>query len=132
MASARKAPAKRAPSKKSKDAPVPRPGGQKPFDRTVVEAMAGVGATNVEIAEFLGVSEALIRKRCQPILTTARGDLRTRLRRAQLTAAFSGNPAMLIWLGKQMLEQRDKQDVTHAGDPNAPLSVTVTHRIVDT
>jgi hypothetical protein len=34
------------------------------------------------------------------------------LRRAQWKAALAGNPTMLIWLGKQKLGQRDKQEVT--------------------
>jgi hypothetical protein len=101
-----------------KKAPVARPARQTPIDRKVVEGMASVGATNCEIADFLGVSEALVRKRCQDELTKARASLRTRLRQAQIKAALAGNPAMLIWLGKQMLEQRDKQDVTHAGAVN--------------
>jgi hypothetical protein len=33
------------------------------------------------------------------------------LRRQQWAAAQKGNPTMLIWLGKQMLGQRDKQDI---------------------
>ena len=35
------------------------------------------------------------------------------LRRAQWKAAQDGNPTMLVWLGKQMLGQRDKQDLDH-------------------
>lgn len=32
------------------------------------------------------------------------------LRRAQWQAAMNGNPAMMIWLGKQLLGQADKQE----------------------
>jgi len=39
---------------------------------------------------------------------------RSSLRRAQWKAAQDGNPTMLIWLGKQMLGQRDKQEITGA------------------
>ena len=39
------------------------------------------------------------------------GEGKTSLRRAQWKAAQDGNPTMLIWLGKQMLGQRDKQEV---------------------
>jgi hypothetical protein len=35
------------------------------------------------------------------------------LRRAQWKAAQDGNPTMLVWLGKQMLGQRDKHDLDH-------------------
>ncbi len=33
------------------------------------------------------------------------------LRRSQFKAALDGNPTMLIWMGKQQLGQRDKQDM---------------------
>jgi hypothetical protein len=38
------------------------------------------------------------------------------LRRSQWKKAQDGNATMLIWLGKQMLGQRDKQDVQHSGE----------------
>lgn len=41
---------------------------------------------------------------------------RSSLRRMQWQSAKGGNVTMQIWLGKQMLEQRDKQDVEHGGD----------------
>jgi hypothetical protein len=37
---------------------------------------------------------------------------KTSLRRLQWKAAEGGNSTMLIWLGKQYLEQSDKQQVT--------------------
>lgn len=81
------------------------------IDFKVVEGMASVGATNVEIAEFIGVAEATIRKHCTEILIRARGSMKTKLRRAQLRTALKGNPAMLIWLGKQMLGQKEKSEI---------------------
>jgi hypothetical protein len=41
------------------------------------------------------------------------GEGKASLRRAQWKAAQDGNPTMLIWLGKQMLGQRDKHDLDH-------------------
>lgn len=92
--------------------PIPRPGRQAKIDPKIVEGMASVGATNCEIADFLAVSEALIRKCCGAILTKSRSGLKVRLRKAQINAALGGNPALLIWLGKQMLEQKDRSDLT--------------------
>ena len=43
------------------------------------------------------------------------------LRRAQWKAAQDGNPTMLVWLGKQMLGQRDKQEIEHSGALNINL-----------
>lgn len=34
------------------------------------------------------------------------------LRRKQLQTALAGNPALLIWLGKNLLKQSDKVEVT--------------------
>ena len=78
------------------------------IDEKMVAGMATVGATNVEIAEACGVSEGTIRHRFYEILTKSRSVLKTKLRRAQLRAAFKGNSALLIFLGKNMLGQADK------------------------
>ena len=43
----------------------------------------------------------------------ALGRLKVSLRRQQIELAKTGNPTMLIWLGKQLLEQRDKADATN-------------------
>jgi hypothetical protein len=93
------------------------------IDFRVVEAMASVGATNVEIADVIGVDESTVRLRCADVLAKARATLKTRLRRAQITAALGGNPAMLIWLGKQMLDQKDKAEVDnrHGGADGGPI-----------
>ena len=91
--------------------PKSRPGRQAVIDLKVVEGMAAVGASNVEIADFLNLDEGTIRRRCAQLLIKARASLKTRLRQAQLKAALSGNPAMLIWLGKQLLDQADQQRI---------------------
>ena len=45
------------------------------------------------------------------------------LRRAQFKAALDDrNPAMLIWLGKQMLGQKEKVDVDLGSDPSRALA----------
>ena len=46
---------------------------------------------------------------------------RASLRRSQWKAAQDGNPTMLVWLGKQMLGQRDKQEIEHKGGLNITL-----------
>lgn len=113
----------------AKKVPTPRPGRQAKIDVKLVEGMASVGATNCEIADFCGVAEGTIRKRCGPLLLKARASLKTRLRRAQITAALDRNPALLIWLGKQMLGQVEKHEVT--GTDGGAIALTVTHVIID-
>ncbi len=51
------------------------------------------------------------------------------LRRAQFkTATEDGNPAMLIWLGKQMLGQKDISRQENTGPDGKRLAMTVTYR----
>lgn len=47
------------------------------------------------------------------------GEGRASLRRMQWKAAQAGNATMLIWLGKQMLGQRDKQEIS--GPDGGPI-----------
>ena len=83
------------------------------IDTTEVEKLAGYGCTNIEIANFFGCSSDLIEKSYSEFLTKGRADLKKRIRKAQIDSACAGNPTMLIWLGKQMLNQTDKQEVEH-------------------
>jgi len=48
---------------------------------------------------------------------------RVSLRRAQFKAAHAGNPAMLIWLGKQNLGQRDQPAIEGADETAKPIPV---------
>jgi hypothetical protein len=73
--------------------------------------MAFIGATNVEIAEFCGCSVDTLTRRFADVLVKSRAGLRAKLRRAQMKAALGGNTTMLIWLGKQMLNQSDKVEI---------------------
>ena len=82
------------------------------IDTEEVQKLAGYGCTNMEIADFFGCSENTIR-RYGEFLTKGRAGLKKRLRKAQLDTALSGNSTVLIWLGKQMLGQVDKQEIEH-------------------
>ena len=83
------------------------------IDTKEVEKLAGYGCTNIEIADFFGCSSDIIEKSYSEFLTKGRANLKKRLRKAQLDTALSGNSTMLIWLGKQMLGQVDKQEIEH-------------------
>jgi len=45
------------------------------------------------------------------------------LRRAQMKAAEAGNAAMLIWLGKQLLDQKDLSRFEHTVETRTPISI---------
>ena len=83
------------------------------IDTKQVEKMASYGNTNIEIANCFGCSSDLIEKSYSEFLTKGRGELKKRLRKAQLDSALGGNATMLIWLGKQYLGQVDKAELQH-------------------
>lgn len=91
----------------------------------LVEALAAIQCTDEEIAATLHVSvDTITRRKQDPEFCTAlqAGKARGRasLRRLQWAAAKNGNIPMLIWLGKQMLGQRDKFEETQV-DNTQPL-----------
>jgi hypothetical protein len=71
----------------------------------------------MEIAEFFGCDESLIRKSYSEYLTKGRAKGKMRLRQLQWQAAEKGNTSMLIFLGKQMLGQMDNPEASEASEP---------------
>lgn len=82
-----------------------------PISEEIVGQMAFDGAKNSEIAAVLGVDDGTIKSRFSPILTQKRSARRAALRKKQTDMALRGNVPLLIWLGKQELEQVDRRDV---------------------
>ena len=72
-----------------------------------VAKLAALGATVAEIADVLEVSDDTLERRFAGEIAKGRADLKIRLRRLQLKAAEKGNVAMLIFLGKSLLGQRE-------------------------
>ena len=78
-----------------------------------LEKLARIGCTYAECADVLGVSTSTLEKGVYAtIYAKGRENLKERLRRAQIKKALSGNVVMQIWLGKQYLGQKDRQDIT--------------------
>lgn len=82
------------------------------IDPKKVFELAKIGCTIEEMATVLGCGTTTLKRRFQADMDRGRDDMRTSLRRWQYMKAREGNVAMLIWLGKQYLEQRDKADTT--------------------
>lgn len=72
-----------------------------------IEHFASLGCTDREIAEYFKLSESTLRYNFSDYLLKGRCHLRTTLRQAQIRVAIEGNPTMLIWLGKNILQQND-------------------------
>ena len=82
-----------------------------------VYKLASYGCTNVEIADFYGCDESLIRKNYSENLTKGRANVKIRLRQLQWDSAEAGNVTMQIFLGKNMLGQQDKIEQTELDEP---------------
>lgn len=81
------------------------------IDANQVLRLAEIGTPNVDIAYVMGCSPDTIENRFRAELDKGRANGRTRLRQRQMELALEGNVPMLIWLGKQMLGQTDKQEL---------------------
>ena len=82
------------------------------IDPQQVETMASYGMTIAEMADVFKVSRDVLDRRFQGEYHKGRADLKMKLRRKQIDVALGGNVVMLIWLGKQMLGQKEpKQEV---------------------
>lgn len=96
-----------------------RPLAQLKLTEEQIVELASIGCADDEIASLAGVAERTLQARFRTHLTAGRAQLRERLRRKQIDRALAGSDTMLIWLGKQYLDQRDKTE--HSGDPERPL-----------
>lgn len=93
------------------------------IDWDAVDNMAAIHCTGPEIACVLGVHEDTMSNACRrekkmdfsTYIRQKRGTGKASLRRRQWKAAEAGDRTMLVWLGKNWLEQTDKMEQrTHA------------------
>jgi len=91
------------------------------IDQDMFESLCQIQCTEAEIAGALKVSPDTILRWCKEIYNETfaeafkklSADGKSSLRRAQWKAALNGNSTMLIWMGKQVLGQVDKNEVTN-------------------
>lgn len=95
---------------------------KKKIDKEQFEKLCALACTLIEIAGFFDCSEDTIENWCKrtykrrfsDVFKVKRGAGNISLRRKQMEVAMNGNPAMLIFLGKNRLDQSDKREVEHA------------------
>lgn len=87
------------------------------FNLDALEKLCRLNCTFEEIAAYFNVSTKTIQRRYneepdfQKAIDSGRANGKLSLRRLQFKAAEDGNPSTLIWLGKQLLGQTDKQEI---------------------
>ena len=99
-----------------------KPMSDKEFDQLV--NMIRIQCTAEEICGIFGISEDTLGRRIAErgidgvknfadLYKKHSGEGKASLRRMQWKAAEAGNPTMLVWLGKNMLDQKDKVEQDH-------------------
>lgn len=97
------------------------------FDLELIERLCAKMATYDDLAHASGCSTRSIirayqtRPAFQEAVDRGWATARQSLRQKQLEIALSGNAAMLIWLGKQYLGQKDKQEIGNKTEANITL-----------
>jgi len=101
-------------------------------DRPLVELekLCSLQCSNEELAAFFNVSIRTIEnRRKQPKFAEAmaRGKSKGKIsaRRSQMRLLEGGNATMGIWLGKQLLGQRDVQNVEASGPGGSPINIII-------
>lgn len=104
--------------------------GRKPvqIDLEQLERLCALQCTDEEIAAFFGIATRTIQnRRKQPKFAEAmergRGKGRISVRRHQMKLLEAGNATMAVWLGKQLLGQRDVISAEHVGSGGGPIQV---------
>ena len=101
-----------------------------PIDLLELEKLASLSCTDSEIAAFFNVSVRTIeqRRKKQPefaeVMSRGRAKCHIAVRRAQMKW-MEKNPAMCIWLGKQLLGQRDLTPIELTGAKGKPVALTL-------
>lgn len=119
------------------------PGGApaKPIDLKELEKLCAIQCTTPEIAAWFDVGHATIERRIadeetlhdhdgarltfKQIMDRGFSRGRISLRRKQMQLAEQGNVVMCIWLGKQILGQRDQVESRIGGADGGPLTIEI-------
>lgn len=96
---------------------------RKDIDARLVREAAKLGCSTPEIAVLAGCSVDTLDRRFADVLAKGREDGKRKLRRIQWKLAERGNATMCIWLGKQLLGQKDRQEHEHTGKDGGPITV---------
>ena len=90
---------------------------KKELDTDMIERLASIFCTNEEISTIVGCHSDTLADNFSEYLKKGRDKGKMSLRRMQWEKAQTGNTTMLIWLGKQMLGQKDKIETSENNEP---------------
>ena len=101
--------------------------------------MVRIQCTLSECCSILGMSDTTLNRRLkergednfEAFYRRHNDEGRMSLRRMQWQSAENGNPSLLIWLGKQYLNQRDKSNLEVTGEDGGAIITRIERVIVD-
>ena len=91
------------------------------LDEDKITELASKGLTQKQLAAIFNCSEDTLQRNYAVAIKTGWELRNGSLMQRQYEVAMTGNPTMLIWLGKQYLNQHDKLEVRPDGGENFGL-----------
>ncbi len=130
--SKKRSPQKKTPQKKTAKNPKGAGAQEIVIDWVKVDTMCKIQCTGEEIASILNIDYDTLQRACKrdkkckfaDYLEQKKKGGKASLRRRQWKLAEDGNPTMLIWLGKNVLDQKDKSEIS--GPKGGPVQTQVT------
>ncbi len=92
------------------------------LDEDQITLLASYNCSLAEIAAVMKCDPKTLTSNYSSVIEKGRDGGKASLKRRQFEVAMSGNPTMLIWLGKILLEQREVRELVHSDADNAPLT----------
>jgi hypothetical protein len=98
------------------------------IDLVELEKLCSLHCTDQELADWFGVSTRTIetrkkRREFAEAMQRGRAKGRISVRRGQMKMLETGNGTMGVWLGKQLLGQRDTITTEHVGAGGGPIQI---------
>jgi AraC-like DNA-binding protein len=93
------------------------------IDPEMVRELASIHCTMAEMAAVVGCSVDTLERRFADVIAKGKEEGRMSLRRLQWKSAQNGNIAMQIWLGKQLLGQKDTHQIEATGKDGEALTI---------
>ncbi|MDD3925788.1 MAG: hypothetical protein PHT33_03925 [bacterium] len=108
---------------------------KKEIDQKVFEGLVCIQCSRDEICSVLACDAKTLTRWCKdtygegflPTYKKLNKSGKASLRRMQWKTAESGNATMQIWLGKQYLDQKDKQETELTGKDGGPMILKVVY-----
>lgn len=94
---------------------------KKPISEEQVEKLAAINCSYKEIASVVGCNESTLTRRFAQVIEKGRDVGKSSLKRKMWEIAMGGNVSMCIWLSKQMLGYRDKNEFEDISKPKEQI-----------